>query len=125
MPEPTVTTLQGNNRGEVAVRFTKETLEEFVNLLNKSDLRDGNGYHIDIDIDEYEPGEATLLSTITSTDPAAETPACHAPTGLCGTCGHHDYDHHASGAFDSTPFCKSCVHPGQHPFAPAEQEAPE
>jgi len=48
-----------------------------------------------------------------------ETPACRVLIDLCGTCGHHDYDHHASGAFDSTPFCKSCVYPGQHPFTPA------
>ncbi len=53
----------GDDRGEVTLTFTTETMEQFLEWLNESDLRDRARpeYRVTFYADEYEPGKVYLV----------------------------------------------------------------
>jgi len=63
----------GDYRGEVAIRFTTEALESFLDLLNESNIavdRGGLMYRVEFSATEYQSGEVVLNETIREVVPA-------------------------------------------------------
>lgn len=57
-------TITGDRWGRVTVMFTTDTLLNLIAMWNMNSVRDARGNRITLEAQEYEPGIATLLSTV-------------------------------------------------------------
>lgn len=48
----------------ITLKFTREALETFIKAFNKAAPMNDDGYLLKAEIEEYRPGEATLLVTL-------------------------------------------------------------